>query len=120
MPRINIESVRPGMKVKSDARNAEGMLLIPAGCVLSEKHIALLMTWDIPTLEVEAGSTEETVEDPLQRVPPEEIACWQAEIERQFWEFDSGHPVYQELARQMLLRKARASSGQTEHESNHS
>lgn len=51
-----VERLKPGMSVGTDVRNHDGFLILPAGSILSERHIQMLATWGI--LEVRIGQGE--------------------------------------------------------------
>ena len=70
MPRIKTESLQTGMVVASDVKNLDSMLLIPAGCALTERQISILQAWGIGEVEVETAANVEEP-DPLSRLAPE-------------------------------------------------
>jgi hypothetical protein len=107
MPKIKLESIQEGMVVASDIKNLDDMLLIPAGCTLSEKHINILHAWGISEVNVEAGGDVKELADPLQRVPPEMLARMREELKARFWKFEENNAVHQELFRLLLQRRVR-------------
>jgi hypothetical protein len=108
MPRVKTESLKEGMKVDSDVKNIDGMLLIPSGCELTERQIGILEAWGIAEVEVSGADTPVDT-DPLAKLPPETLAKWTAEVKAVFWQPDEASPVYVELLKQLLLRRARRS-----------
>jgi hypothetical protein len=106
MPRIKTESLQAGMVVASDVKNIDSMLLVPAGCALTERQINILQAWGIGEVEVEAGANVEETE-PLSRLAPEELARLSAEIRAVFWQPDESNPAYAEVFKLMLQRRVR-------------
>ena len=94
------------MQVASDVTNIDGMLLIPAGCELTERQIGILQTWGVDEVEI-SGDAGQEESDPLAEVPPETLAAWTAEIKGRFWQADESNPLFQETVKLLLLRRAR-------------
>ena len=98
------------MVVVTDVKNMDDMLLIPAGCTLTERQINILQAWGVEEIEVQnAGDAEDA--DPLKKLSPEKIERMTAEIKALFWQPDESSPVYAEICRLMLLRRARKAVG---------
>ena len=51
--RISSSDVVPGLVIKAAVENAQGQMLLPRGTVLVEKHVRLLKSWAIETIDVE-------------------------------------------------------------------
>ena len=85
MPRVKIASVHEGMVVAADVKNMDHMLLIPAGCALTEKHIEICNAWGITEVQVEAGGMQDDCGDILQQVPPEVLEKVRRELTDIFW-----------------------------------
>jgi len=95
------------MVVAGDVKNIDGMLLVPAGCTLTERQIGILQAWGVAEVEV-AASTETTRQhDPLARLPLAKLAQLTAELQARFWQPDATGPVPEEIFRLMLVRQAR-------------
>ncbi|MFO1478503.1 MAG: hypothetical protein U1F98_17865 [Verrucomicrobiota bacterium] len=106
MPRIKTELLQEGMVVAGDVKNIDNMLLIPAGCTLTERQIGILQAWGVPEIEVQkSGAVEDA--DPLAKLSPEAVARLTEEIRSLFWHPDDANPVYVEIAKLMLQRRAR-------------
>src|SRR5262245_13721528 len=72
MPRVKTDSLEKGMRVMTDVKNMDEMLLIPAGATLTERQINILQAWGIEEIEVQqSAAAQET--DPLARLTPETI-----------------------------------------------
>jgi hypothetical protein len=92
------------MQVGVDVKNMDGMLLLPKGCELSERHIHILQAWGVAEIEIEATGEAET-SDPLSRLPPEMLAAIAAELKALFWQPDETDPGYQAVFQAMLRRR---------------
>jgi hypothetical protein len=106
MPRIKTESLREGMVVASDVKNIDHMLLIPAGCTLTGRQISILQAWGVGEIEVQSSSSVEAA-DPVAKLPPEVVARLTAEIRGRFFKPDDANPVFAEVFKLMLQRRAR-------------
>jgi hypothetical protein len=88
------------------------MLLIPAGCVLTEKHIHVLNTWGIAEVQLESGAAVEDAGDVLQEMPPEMLEQTRRELIGIFWDPIDKSSVQAEVFDLVLRRKARQITGQ--------
>ncbi len=95
------------MIVTVDVRNLDNMLLIPAGCALSGRHIDILSAWGIAEIQVEACGGSEDLADPLQQLPPETLGQLTRELQAVFWEPADESPVQQEVFNLVLRRRAK-------------
>jgi len=93
--------------VTVDVRNLDNMLLIPAGCELSDRHINILSAWGIAEIQVEACGDSEDSADPLQQLPPETLEQLTLELQAAFWEPAGAGPVQQEVFNLVLRRRAK-------------
>jgi hypothetical protein len=108
VPRIKVESLSEGMTVAADVKNIDGMLLIPSGCELKVRQINILQAWGVAEVEIESTAASEAASDPFAKIPPELVASMTAELKALFWQPDETSPVYNEILRLMLLRRAKA------------
>jgi len=106
MARLRKALVEEGMVVVAEVRNGDGVLLIPAGCVLTERHINILEAWGIEEVDVKDSQPGGNA-DPLAGLSPEAIAQLRAEVRARFWEFDRSNPVSAEIFQLLLRRHAR-------------
>lgn len=111
MPKAKLESLQPGMVVTVDVKNMDDMLLIPAGCTLTEKHINILQSWGIPEVQVETAGAAEDNSDPLQRLAPEVLEKITTELKEKYWHFDENNQVEVEVFNLILRRKAKQLAG---------
>ena len=105
MPRIRTDSLQVGMVVAGDVKNIDGMLLIPAGCTLSERQINILQAWGVAEIQVEAGSSVQDT-DPLARLSLEAVEKMRTELKARFWEVEETNPVFAQLSKALLHRQA--------------
>jgi hypothetical protein len=105
MPRIKTELLQAGMVVLSDVKNIDGMLLIPAKGTLSERQINILQAWGVAEIDV---TDSETISDPdpLAKLSPEELSRLTQEVKSRFWRPDESNPVFAEIFKLMLQRRA--------------
>ena len=107
MPRVKLASVREGMVVTADVKNMDNMLLIPAGCVLTEKHINILNAWGIPEVLLESEGAAEEAGDILQQVPAETREQIRRELTGIFWEPIEKSSIQAETFDLVLRRKVK-------------
>ena len=110
MPHIKTDSLKAGMTVHSDVLNADQMLLIPKGSVLSERQIGILQAWGVESVEVQdSGAGAEG--DAMSALTPEERERLKAEVTGCFWRADEKSPVFLELVKLMMQRRLRIEGG---------
>ena len=112
MPKVKIASVSEGMVVTADVKNMDHMLLIPAGCALTGKHISILNAWGIAEVHVESGGAAEVSGDILEQLPAETLAQIRKELTGVFWDPIDKSPVQAETFELVFHRKAGQIAGQ--------
>ena len=93
------------MIVAADIKNMDDVLLVHAGCEISERYINIFQTWGISEIFVEAtddGSSDAPAEESI-TVTPELLD----EMKAHFWHLDDTNPVHQEILNLMARRRAR-------------
>ena len=110
MPRVNTTALQIGMKVVDDVRNADGMLLLPSGCELTERHLTILESWGISEINVTIPDGMDDPSDPLARLDASTLAQLTEETRGRFWQLDESHPAAREIFQAMLRRLARRHS----------
>ena len=95
------------MKVAADVKNIDGMLMVPAGCELTERQITILQAWGVTDVEVEMSAEKVQALDPLAQLPPETLAAITSALRARYWKPDEFGPVPAEIFHLMLLREAR-------------
>jgi hypothetical protein len=107
MPKIKTEQLQEGMVVAAEVKNMDNMLLLPAGCKLTQKHINILEAWGVPEVTIEnAGQAPEPV-NPLAQMSPADLARLTVQTKALFWELDLGNPVQAAVFNGVLRRRAR-------------
>jgi hypothetical protein len=107
MPKVKLAALREGMVVTADVKNMDHMLLIPAGGVLTEKHINVLNAWGIAEVQIEAETAVEISGDVLQQIPAEILEQIRSELARSFWDPIDKSSVQAEAFGLVLRRKAK-------------
>ena len=110
MIRVKTDKLQAGMVVAADVANMDGMLLMPAGCEISERHLRILRTWGIPEVAIEGAEGADGSASSLQEAP---LAATPEQVERmiaRFWSFNRENPVHQEILRLLLRRQSRTAS----------
>ena len=110
MPKIKIEQVKEGMVVAVDVKNIDSMLLVPAGCTLTERQINILNSWGV--IEVDVVVAEGVEVDPFAKFSAEELEHLRAELTARFWKVDEKNPVFMEIFKLALDRRLRSSKGE--------
>jgi hypothetical protein len=105
MPKVKLDAVTEGMTVAADVKNMDDMLLVPAGCVLTARHIKILRTWGISEIQTDG---EEQTSTTLMTIAPEVLHRLEDELLSTFWEFDATSPAQNEIFKLALRRRARA------------
>ena len=111
MPKLKIEQVKEGMVVGSDVKNIDSMLLVPAGCTLTERQVNILNSWGVTEVDVVAAEGCED-SDPLAKVSAEELERLKAEITARFWKVDEKNPVFMEIFKLALQRRIQSNKGE--------
>ena len=111
MPKIKIEQVKEGMVVGSDVKNIDSMLLVPAGCTLTERQVNILNSWGVTEVDVVAVEGGEDA-DPLAKFSAEELDQLKAEVKARFWKLDETNPVFMEIFKLALQRRIQSHQGE--------
>lgn len=105
MARVKVDALSEGMVVAADVKNMDDMLLLPAGCELTARHIKVLRTWGISEIQVEGGGPSGSTT--LLKVAPEILENLRAELKALFWPGDHDAPAQQEIFRLALRNRVR-------------
>lgn len=111
MPKIKIEQVKEGMVVGSDVKNIDSMLLVPAGCTLTERQVNILNSWGVTEVDVVAAEGCEGA-DPLAGLSAAELEQLTAEVKARFWKVDEKNPVFMEIFQLALQRRVQSNTGE--------
>jgi len=107
MPKLKIEQVKEGMVVGSDVKNIDSMLLVPAGCTLTERQVNILNSWGVTEVDVVLAEGCEDA-DPLAKCSAEELERVKTEIKARFWKVDETNPVFLEIFKLALQRRVQS------------
>lgn len=107
MTRLRTKLLKEGMSLAADVRNMDGMVLLPAGAALTQRHIEILLAWGVSEASVESTEEAQELADPLARLAPDDRARLTEETRSLFWNLDDTSPVECEVFTQVLRRKAR-------------
>ena len=102
---ISLDQAEPSMVLASPVTDKTGRLLIPAGKVLSERHLESLRMWGGSTVDVGGSSPQLSDTEPLD---PERIMEAEAYMAQYFGDNDLRQPFMSALSRYCVHRKARA------------
>ncbi|MBM3882614.1 MAG: hypothetical protein FJ387_23315 [Verrucomicrobia bacterium] len=111
MPHIKAEQLQEGMVALGDVKNIDQMLLIPAGTVLTARHLNILRAWGVSEVEVVAGEGVPEPVDPMATLPPEVLAQLGEDLRARFFDWDDANLASVEVFRLMVQRQARRQSG---------
>lgn len=93
------------MVVSADVKNIDNMLLIPSGATLTARQIGILQAWGVFDIEVKA-SAEGGSSDAFDLLPTDAVERLSAEVRSAFWKADDSDPVFAELFKVILRRRA--------------
>ena len=95
------------MVVGSDVKNIDSMLLVPAGCTLTERQVNILNSWGVTEVDVVIPEGSEI--NPFSKFSEEEIEEFKTEIKMRFWKVDEKNPVFMEIFKLALERRLQSS-----------
>ena len=107
MPKVKIEQLREGMLVAAEVKNMDNMLLLPAGCRLTQRHINILEAWGIAEVNIEDAGQAAQPANPLAVLSPAELERLTEQTKALFWELDLASPVQAAVFNAVLRRRAR-------------
>ncbi len=100
---LNLEHLKPGMKLVGDVMESSGRVLLSAGTVINERHLKIFKTWGITEANV-AGSQSDEARNEFDSDDPEDLSKAKAHASRLFRHTDQRNPVIRELIRLCILR----------------
>jgi hypothetical protein len=111
MALVTVDNLAPGMEAAEDVLNVNGLLLLPKGSILSDRHIRMLKMWGVEILRV--GEEPGAVQAPAAEtaVGPESAAAAERRIADRFRHVDDALPaarLVRQLAREHLARRLAA------------
>lgn len=102
MATINVADLQSGMVLEEDLKSPQGRLLLPAGTVLTERHLSICKIWGVIEAQVAGVDSEEVEERTLDGLDSERLAASRKLMARRFAHADMKHPMLRELARQAV------------------
>jgi hypothetical protein len=108
MAQLEIDALQPGMKIGRDVVEASGQILLRAGTEITEKHLRVLRSWGVQTVEIEGARPPEPEDTSLARADPATFDRAQAAVTERFRCADPAHPAIAELMRLAILAEVRA------------
>ncbi|MCW8826285.1 MAG: hypothetical protein OQK78_07660 [Gammaproteobacteria bacterium] len=92
---IPTDKLQAGMVLAADVQDLNGRMLLKLGTIVEEKHLKVLRTWGVMSVDIE---NNEDIEDSLPKkeigdLSPEIIKAIDCEIEKRFKGVDVRHPV---------------------------
>ena len=108
MGAVGIDNLSPGMELNSSLKSKQGRQLLPAGIVLTNKHINTLKVWGIVEVDVVGEGEDDRVGKKLNELPPELVKRTKKFIQTRFQLTDIRHPAVRNLAKLHLTRVANA------------
>ena len=104
---INIDDIRPGMRLASSVTDQRGRVLLVPGCEITEKHLRILRMWGIIEADIQGVEKVDAAAKALTEIDPVVLKQAEDSARQLFARTDLDHPAVQELFRQCTLRLAR-------------
>jgi hypothetical protein len=98
----SIDTLEVGMEVSADVMNVNGMLLIPKGTILSDRHLRMLRNWGVDAVHITGVST--ATQEPEVKLPPETLLEATKQVNNRF-KFVSSKLGVVEAIRQMAIKR---------------
>ena len=107
MGNINLEDLKAGMTLASDAKARNGRLLVPAGREVTEKHLEVFRAWGVTEADIEGIERKDVTEATVQEIDPILLKKGEEATASAFQHTNLGHPFIAELFRLCILRNVR-------------
>lgn len=96
---LNLEDLKPGMVLASEAKHLSGRVLLAAGVELTEKHLKVFHTWGLTEADIEGVDIEQLVEQQNQALDPAIVMAAEKQTTARFCHTDQTCPAVAELFR---------------------
>lgn len=103
---VGIADIASGMELKSPLHSKQGRQLLPAGVVLTNKHINTFKVWGIIEADILGEGESEDSQKKLEDLPQEIVKQTMQHTRIRFQLADSKHPAVRNLAKLSLTRVA--------------
>jgi hypothetical protein len=110
MGAINLENIKPGMVLASDAKDLNGRVLLKAGTELTEKHLRVFKIWGVSEAEIVGVDAVDVVAEAAAQIDPARMKDAEGRLQQLFALTDKKHPAIAELMRLIMLRAVRSDS----------
>jgi hypothetical protein len=103
--RSSLEDLKPGMTLAADLLESGGRLLLPAGTVLTDRHLRYFQMWGVSHVDIEGGEAG-SADSPI-TVDPAVQAEVEAALATLFRHADVSHPAVAQVYAHCLAREIR-------------
>ena len=105
MPIVKTHDLMPGMTLLQEIQNHSGRKLLPAGTLITEKHILNLKAWGISEASIKVGGVESGSAVESNKFDPQKLAKAEKEVGTLFCLSNQDHPAVIELMRLASLNR---------------
>jgi len=105
MGKLNLDDIKPGMKLEKDVQERSGRVLLKAGTEITERHLNIFRTWGVTEADIESMSREGA--QAARELDPEALQAAEAFLDPLFAHTDSNHAAVRELKQVCVLRHVR-------------
>ena len=113
MGKVNLDDIKPGMKLQKDVQERSGRVLLRAGTEITERHLNIFRTWGVAEADIESMSSEEVAAQATRDLDPEVLKAAEGAIDPLFAHTDLDHAAVRELKRLCILRHVRLNKHST-------
>ena len=107
MGKVNLDDIKPGMKLEKDVQERSGRVLLRAGTEITERHLNIFRTWGVAEADIESMSREEAAAQAARDLDPEVLKAAEEFVSSLFEYTDANHDAVRELKRLCVLRSIR-------------
>ena len=104
MSSLQLDELKPGMVLASDAVCLNGRVLLRAGATLTEQHLKVFRTWGLSEADVEGVDAQAIKGRKLAAADPAVVEAQRAALGERFRLTDRSDPLIDELFRWCLER----------------
>ena len=113
MGKVNLDDIKPGMKLEKDVQERSGRVLLRAGTEITERHLNIFRTWGVAEADIESMSSEQVAAQATRDLDPEVLKAAEDAIDPLFAHTDLDHAAVRELKRLCILRHVRLNKHST-------
>lgn len=82
MGKVNLDDIKPGMKIEKDVQDRSGRVLLRAGAEITERHLNIFRTWGVTEADIESMSRQDAAAQAARELDPEALQAAEAFIVR--------------------------------------